>query len=141
MNRQVKADITQLILCSGTGCVSNRSFRVKEVLEKEMAKHGLQDKVVVQMGGCSGLCGVGPVMAVVPDGIFYQRLTVEEIPSLVEEHFLKGRPVERLLFSPPAEEEPVPRMMDVGFFGQQTLIVLKNRGILDPEKIDEYIAR
>jgi len=169
MNRQVKADITQLILCSGTGCVSNRSFRVKEVLEKELAKHGLQDKVVVQMGGCSGLCGVGPIMAVVPacpltspgcsgptgrwpatgtvpptaarDGIFYQRLTVEEIPFLVEEHFLKGRPVERLLFSPPAEEEPVPRMMDVGFFGQQTLIVLKNRGILDPEKIDEYIAR
>ena len=138
---EVKAYRTHLMLCAGTGCVSNKSFHVKEALEKELVKQGLEHEVAVVMTGCNGFCAVGPVMTVMPDGIFYQQLTVEDVPYLVEEHFLKGRPVERLMFTPPAEERPIPRMMDIGFFARQTLITLRNRGLIDPEKIDEYIAR
>ncbi len=129
------------MLCAGTGCVSNNSFKIKEVLEREIKKQGLQDEILVVMTGCNGFCAVGPIMVVKPDGIFYQNLTEEDIPYLVEEHFLKGRPVKKLMYFPPKEKEVIPKMMDIGFFAHQTLIALKNRGLIDPEKIDEYIAR
>ena len=132
---------THLMLCAGTGCVSNNSFKIKEALEKEIKKHGLQDEILVVMTGCNGFCAVGPIMIVKPDGIFYQYLTEEDIPYLVEEHFLKGRPVQKLMYFPPKEKEVIPKMMDIGFFAHQTLIALKNRGLIDPEKINEYIAR
>jgi NADH:ubiquinone oxidoreductase subunit F (NADH-binding)/NAD-dependent dihydropyrimidine dehydrogenase PreA subunit len=80
-------------------------------------------------------------MVVKPDEIFYQLLTEKNVPHLVEEHFLKGRPVQKLMFTPPGEKAPVPIMNDIGFFGKQMLIALRNRGMIDPEKIDEYIAR
>jgi len=132
---------THLMLCAGTGCVSNNSFKIKEALEKEIKKHSLQDEILVVMTGCNGFCAVGPVMIVKPDGIFYQNLIEEDIPYLVEEHFLKGRPVQKLMYFPPKEKEVIPKMMDIGFFAHQTLIALKNRGLIDPEKINEYIAR
>jgi len=130
-----------LMLCAGTACVSNKSFKIKEVLEEELKKQKLENEVLVVMTGCNGFCAVGPVMAVMPDGIFYQRLTEDSIPHLVEEHFLKGRPVQKLMFTPEKEEIVIPKMMDIGFFSRQTLIVLRNRGMIDPEVIDEYIAR
>ena len=130
-----------LMLCAGTGCVSNASFKIKEALEEEINNRGLQDEILVVMTGCNGFCAVGPLMVVKPDGIFYQNLTVEDIPYLVEEHFLKGRPVPKLMYVPPEEKKPIPTMSDIGFFARQTLIALRNRGLIDPEKIDEYIAR
>jgi NADH-quinone oxidoreductase subunit F len=130
-----------LMLCAGTACVSNKSFKIKVALDEELKKQGLDQEVLVVMTGCNGFCAVGPVMTVMPDGIFYQGLTNEIIPHLVEEHFLKGRPVKRLMFTPPAEKIAIPRMMDIGFFSRQTLIALRNRGLIDPEVIDEYIAR
>jgi NADH-quinone oxidoreductase subunit F len=130
-----------LMLCAGTACVSNKSFKIKEVLEAELTKYGLDKEVLVVMTGCNGFCAVGPVMVVMPDGIFYHTLTEEVIPRLVEEHMLKGRPVQELMFTPPKEEIVIPKMMDIGFFARQTLITLRNRGMIDPEKIDEYIAR
>ncbi|HEC60686.1 MAG TPA: NADH-quinone oxidoreductase subunit NuoF [bacterium] len=132
---------THLMLCAGTGCVSNGSFKIQQILEAELNKHGLQDEVLVVMTGCNGFCGVGPVMTVKPEGIFYQDLTEKNIPHLVEEHFLKGRPVETLMYYPSKEKQVIPKMMDIGFFAHQTLIALKNKGLIDPEKIDEYIAR
>jgi NADH-quinone oxidoreductase subunit F len=129
------------MLCAGTGCVSNKSLKIQESLEVELKKHNLQDEVRVVLTGCNGFCAQGPVMVVKPDDIFYQLLTEEDIPHLVEEHFLKGRPVKRLLYTPPAEELPVPKMSDIGFFSKQRLIALRNRGLIDPELIDEYIAR
>jgi len=129
------------MLCAGTGCVSNNSFKIKEALEIEIKKHSLQNEILIVMTGCNGFCAVGPIMVVKPDGIFYQNLTEEDIPYLVEEHFLKGRPVKKLMYFPPKEKEVIPKMMDIGFFAHQTLIALKNRGLIDPEKIDEYIAR
>jgi len=129
------------MLCAGTACVSNNSFKIREVLEEELKKQGLDEEVLVVMTGCNGFCALGPVMTVMPDQIFYQSLTEDDIPYLVEEHFLKGRPVEKLMFTPPAEEVVIPKIMDIGFFASQTLIALRNRGLIDPEKIDEYIAR
>jgi NADP-reducing hydrogenase subunit HndC len=132
---------THLMLCAGTGCVSNGSYRIKEALEAELTRQGLQDEVSVVMTGCNGFCAQGPVMVVQPDNVFYQLLSEGDVPELVEEHFLKGRPVTRLMYTPPEEKAPVPTMSEIGFFEKQRLIALRNRGLIDPEKIDEAIAR
>ncbi len=129
-----------LLVCAGTGCVSSGSFKIKEALEKEIKKRRLQDEVQVIATGCNGFCERGPIVMVQPDGIFYQLLKVEDVPLLVEEHLLKGRPVKKLMYVPPAEDKPVPKMRDIEFFKHQRLIVLRNRGRIDPEKIEEYIA-
>jgi NADH:ubiquinone oxidoreductase subunit F (NADH-binding)/(2Fe-2S) ferredoxin len=129
------------MLCSGTGCVSNKAFKIREALDKEMRKHDLQDEVQVVLTGCNGFCAMGPVMVVKPGEIFYRLLEEKQIPHLVEEHFLKGRPVKKFMFTPPGEKAPVPVMGDIGFFGKQMLVALRNRGMIDPEKIEEYIAR
>ncbi|MGD9380223.1 MAG: NADH-ubiquinone oxidoreductase-F iron-sulfur binding region domain-containing protein, partial [candidate division WOR-3 bacterium] len=131
---------THLLVCAGTGCVAAGSFEIKASLEKEITKRNLQNEVAVISTGCNGFCERGPIVVVQPDGVFYQRLKREDIPLLVEEHLLKGRPVRKLLYVPPAEAKPIPRMMDIGFFKHQRLIVLKNRGRIDPENIEEYIA-
>jgi NADH:ubiquinone oxidoreductase subunit F (NADH-binding)/(2Fe-2S) ferredoxin len=130
-----------LMLCAGTGCVSSGSYKIKEALEQELEKRGLSHEVAVVMTGCNGFCAQGPVMVVQPDEIFYQRLSVKDVPHLVEEHMLKGRPVERLMYTPPAEKTAIPKMSEIGFFGKQRLLALRNRGLIDPEVIDEYIAR
>jgi NADH:ubiquinone oxidoreductase subunit F (NADH-binding)/(2Fe-2S) ferredoxin/Pyruvate/2-oxoacid:ferredoxin oxidoreductase delta subunit len=129
------------MVCTGTGCVSNRSLEVRTALDKELRERGLEKEVEVIATGCNGFCGVGPIMLVQPDGIFYQKVGVKDIPLLVEEHFLKGRPYKKLLFVPGKEAEPIPKMSDIPFFGKQMLIALRNRGVIDPENIEEYIAR
>jgi len=137
----MKSNRVHLMLCTGTGCVSNKSFRIGEVLQEELQKHGLEDEVGVVLTGCNGFCAQGPVMVAKPDDTFYQLLTEEDVPQLVEEHFLKGRPVERLMFTPHGGETPAPLLGDIPFFSKQRLIALRNRGMIDPELIDEYIAR
>jgi NADH:ubiquinone oxidoreductase subunit F (NADH-binding)/(2Fe-2S) ferredoxin/Pyruvate/2-oxoacid:ferredoxin oxidoreductase delta subunit len=130
-----------LMVCTGTGCVSNGAFEIKEALERELARYDLDDEVGIVTTGCNGFCANGPIVVVQPDGIFYQKLTTDVIPHLVEEHFLKGRPVPALMYTPPHSQSPVPHMREIGFFSKQRLIALSNRGIIDPEVIDEYIAR
>jgi NADP-reducing hydrogenase subunit HndC len=120
-----------LLVCAGTGCVSNNSFKIKAALEKELEKRQLQEEIRVVATGCNGFCANGPIVVVKPDDIFY----------LVEEHFLKGRPVEKLMYKPAKEQAPIPKMSEIPFFGKQQLIALANRGLIDPENIDEYIAR
>ncbi|MCP5105867.1 MAG: NADH-quinone oxidoreductase subunit NuoF [bacterium] len=129
-----------LLVCAGTGCVACRSFEIREELEQEIIRQKLQDEVKVVTTGCQGFCEQGPIVIVQPDGIFYRQLSKKEIPNLVTEHFLKGRPVKKLMYVPSRKEPPVPKMMDIGFFKHQRLMVLKNRGRLDPENIDEYIG-
>jgi NADH:ubiquinone oxidoreductase subunit F (NADH-binding)/(2Fe-2S) ferredoxin/NAD-dependent dihydropyrimidine dehydrogenase PreA subunit len=136
----VKHYRAHLLVCAGTGCVSCGSFKIKAALEAEIKKQGLQDEVQVVATGCNGFCERGPIVLVQPDGIFYQLLALEDVPILVEEHLLKGRPVQKLMYVPPAEKQPVPKMKDIEFFKHQRLIVLRNRGRIDPEKIEEYIA-
>jgi len=131
---------THLLVCAGTGCVACGSFEIREELMKEITRRKLQEEIAVIATGCNGFCERGPIVVVQPDGIFYQRLKKEDIPFLVEEHLLKGRPVKKLMYVPPAEKIPVPKMSDIGFFKFQRLIVLRNRGRIDPENIEEYIA-
>ena len=129
-----------LLVCAGTGCVSCGSFKIKEALEKEVRKRNLQDEVLVIATGCNGFCERGPILMVQPEGVFYQQLKVEDISYLVEEHLLKGRPVKKFMYIPPKEKDPIPKMRDIEFFKHQRLIVLRNRGRIDPEKIEEYIG-
>ena len=130
-----------LMLCAGTGCVSNKSLEVKEALEREIKKQGLENEVLVVLTGCNGFCAQGPILVVQPGNIFYQMMTEKKVPRLVEEYFLKGRPVTDFMYTPPKEKAPVPKMDDIVFFNKQRLIVLRNRGLIDPEKIEEYISR
>ena len=129
------------MICTCTNCVSNGALRVKDALEAEIAKQKLENDVQIVPTGASGLCVKGPILIVQPEGIFYQLLTVKDVPHLVEEHFLKGRPVESLMYALPGEEAPIPKMRDIPFFQNQRLIALRNRGLIDPDKIEEYIAR
>lgn len=129
-----------LLVCAGTACVSNRSFAVQAALEKEIAEKGLEDEIQIVPTGCNGFCERGPIIVYQPDGIFYQQVSEEDVPLLVEEHCLKGRPVEKLMYIPGEGELPIPLLAEIDFFKHQQLIVLRNRGLIDPEKIDEYIA-
>ncbi len=129
------------MLCGGTGCHSTGSIAVKEAINNELKRRDLHEEIQVIETGCNGFCAVGPVMLVHPEGIFYQKLTLDEIPKLVEEHFLKGRPYKKLLYVEPASKETIPIMHDIPFFAHQMFWVMRNKGIIDPEVIDEYIAR
>jgi len=131
----------QLLLCTGSGCQTVGVAAFQEALEKELDRQGLYEEVKVIEAGCSGFCGVAPVMLVQPEGIFYQKLKPKDVPKLVEEHFLKGRPVKRLLYKEPASEETIPNINDIPFFSHQMYWVMRNKGAIDPEVIDEYIAR
>jgi NADH:ubiquinone oxidoreductase subunit F (NADH-binding)/(2Fe-2S) ferredoxin len=130
-----------LMVCAGTGCVSNSSLRLREVLEEEIEKQNLQEEVRVVLTGCNGFCANGPIMVVQPDGIFYQLLEEKDIPRLVESHLVRGIPVEDYMYRQEEGSGPVPKMHDIGFFSKQQLIALSNRGMVDPENIDEYIGR
>ncbi len=136
-----KAYRAQLLVCAGTGCVSNRAFEICDTLIEEIEKKGLSDEVRVIATGCQGFCAQGPIMIFQPDNIFYQMLKVKDISHLVEEHLIKGRPVEKLMYVPGKGDLPIPKLDDIAFFSKQRLLVLRNRGQIDPEKIDEYIAR
>ncbi len=138
MSKQQRAN---LLVCAGTGCVSAGSFEIKEALEEELKKRALEKEIGVVLTGCNGLCSGGPVVTVYPDEIFYQKLKPEDIPHLVEEHFLKGRPVQRLMYKMPEKRKAIPVMSDIPFFKHQVLRVLRNKGLIDPEKIEDYIAR
>ncbi|HMA52841.1 MAG TPA: NuoF family protein, partial [Acidobacteriota bacterium] len=129
-----------LLVCAGTGCVSCGAFEIRRALEDEIQKRGLEREVLVVATGCNGFCERGPILLVQPDGVFYQRLKPEDVPRLVEEHLVKGRPVEKLMYVPPQEREPIPLMKDIEFFKHQRLIVLRNRGRIDPERIEDAIA-
>jgi len=129
------------MICTCTNCISNGSLKIKDALENQILKCGLENDIQVVPTGASGLCVKGPILIVQPDGIFYQLLKEEDIPHLVEEHFLKGRPVKSLMYVPPGEVVPIPTIRDIPFFKEQRLIALRNRGMIDPEKIEEYIAR
>ncbi len=131
---------TNAMICMCTNCVSNGALQIKDGLESELTNHGLENEIQIVPTGASGLCVRGPILIVQPEGIFYQYLNAENIPHLVEEHFLKGRPVKSLMYVPPGEETPIPIIRDIPFFKSQRLIALRNRGLIDPGNLEEYIA-
>jgi len=130
-----------ILVCGGTGCQATGSSVIYPALVEEVTKRGLAGEVMVVETGCNGFCAAGPIMVIYPEGIFYQKVTAADVPEIIEEHIIKGRPVQRLMYRAPSSEMPIPHIKDIPFFGKQMLIALKNRGLIDAEKIDEYIAR
>ena len=131
---------SHVLVCTGTGCNSSGAGAIKEELLDQLAEEGLTDEIKVIETGCHGFCEKGPIMVVYPEGVFYCELQPEDIEEIVQEHFLKGRTVERLLFTEPVTEEQIPSYQDIAFYKKQHRIVLANCGKIDPENIDEYIA-
>jgi NADH-quinone oxidoreductase subunit F len=130
-----------LLICGGTGCQASGSSAVKKALMEELFRKKLTDEIKVVETGCNGFCALGPIMVVYPEGVIYISLTPQDMTELVEEHLIKGRIVQRLLYREPTTDQIIPNMQDIPFFAHQELRVLKNRGLIDPEKIEEYIAR
>ena len=134
---------SHVLICAGTGCTSSGSVAVSDALEKELAAKGLTDEIKIVKTGCFGLCALGPVMIIYPEGTFYSRVTAADIPEIVEEHLLKGRLVERLVYNETdhelAEGETV-ALADTRFYKKQKRVALRNCGVIDPENIDEYIG-
>jgi NADH-quinone oxidoreductase subunit F/NAD(P)H dehydrogenase (quinone)/NADP-reducing hydrogenase subunit HndC len=130
-----------LLICGGTGCHAAGTAEVKSALLDAIAREGLGERVAVVETGCNGFCALGPVMVVYPEGIFYVSLETQDVEEIVAEHLKNGQPVERLFFKDPASKKRVPLMKDIPFFAHQKLVALKNRGLLDAESLDEYLAR
>ncbi len=134
---------SHVLICGGTGCTSSGSPAIHKLMEQEIAKKGLADEIKVVQTGCFGLCALGPIMIVYPEGTFYSRVTEQDVPEIVEEHLLKGRPVDRLIYREPAagmEKHEVTSLADTGFYKTQLRVALRNCGVINPEMIDEYIA-
>ena len=133
---------SQVLICGGTGCTSSQSMKIIEAMEKEIKAAGLENEVNVVKTGCFGLCALGPIMIVYPEGCFYSRITVEDVKEIVEEHLVKGRIVKRLLFDETVTDtEEVKSLNETAFYKKQKRVALRNCGVIDPENIDEYIAR
>jgi len=132
--------LRHLLVCVGSGCVENGSLKVKDRLEEEIEKKGLGGEVRVIGTGCLGPCAVGPVAVVYPEGVFYQNLKPEDAEVIVAEHLLKGRVVERLVSKEPRTGRAVAELGKIAYFAKQEKIVLRNCGIIDPDKIEDYIA-
>ncbi len=129
------------MLCGGTGCHASGSHALVSILVQEVEKRGLSGEIKVVETGCNGFCAMGPVMTILPDHTFYQKLTAADIPEVVENHFVRGEPVERLLYQDPVTGKIIRRLDEIPFFALQVSHVLRNKGLIDPENIDEYIWR
>ncbi len=131
---------SHVLVCGGTGCTSSHSNEIIEKLESELAARGLQDEIKVIKTGCFGLCALGPIMIVYPEGCFYSEVTVDDVSEIVEEHLLKGRMVTRLLYDETVQADEIKSLEQTKFYAKQKRITLRNCGVIDPENIDEYIA-
>lgn len=131
---------SHVLVCGGTGCTSSNSPAIIKGLESEIAKKGLESEIKVIQTGCFGLCALGPIMIVYPEGCFYSNVKIEDIPEIVEEHLLKGRIVKRLLYKETVAEDEIKSLNETDFYKKQLRIALRNCGVINPEDINEYIA-
>ena len=131
-----------VLCCGGTGCTSSGSLKIQEAFAREIEKQGLAEEVKVVQTGCFGLCALGPVVILYPDGTFYSRVEEKDVAEIVSEHLLKGRPVERLVYNEASEgsEETHASLNDTTFYKSQYRLALRNCGVINPENIEEYIA-
>ena len=129
-----------VLVCGGTGCTSSGSVKLIDEFEKHLKENGLEKEVKVIKTGCFGLCALGPVVVVYPEGAFYSMVKVEDVEEIVKEHLLKGRIVKRLLYEETVENEEVKSLNEVDFYKKQMRIALRNCGVIDPENIEEYIG-
>ncbi len=131
---------SQVLICGGTGCTSSGSMKIADKLEEEIKKNGLAEEVKVVRTGCFGLCALGPIMIVYPEGTFYSMVKIDDIPEIVEEHLLKGRVVTRLVYDETKAENEIKSLNETNFYKKQMRVALRNCGVINPENIEEYIA-
>lgn len=129
-----------VLVCAGTGCTSSGSTKILAHLEKELESHGLTEEIKVVKTGCFGLCALGPIMVVYPEGAFYSHITPEDVTEIVEEHLLKGRVVKHLLYGETVAGDKIKSLNETKFYKKQHRIALRNCGVINPENIEEYIA-
>lgn len=137
---------SHVLVCGGTGCTSSGSVAIREKLTEELKVMGLEEEIKVVQTGCFGLCALGPIMIIYPEGTFYSKVTTDDIHEIVEEHLLKGRIVERLVYNDTGDkkgedEAEAAALSETVFYKKQKRIALRNCGVINPENIDEYIAR
>ncbi len=132
---------SQVLICGGTVCTSSGSVKIAKRLQEEIDKNGLTDEVMVVRTGCFGLCALGPIMIVYPEGTFYSMVKEEDIAEIVSEHLLKGRIVTRLVYDETVAENEIKSLKETDFYKKQHRIALRNCGVINPECIDEYIGR
>ncbi len=132
---------SHVLVCGGTGCIAGGSALVQARMKEELAKKGLDKEVLVVQTGCHGMCELGPILVVYPEGTFYTRVQPEDAAEIVEEHLYKGRVVERLLYRPSEKLESVKHYNELPFYAKQNRIALRNCGYINPDNIEEYIAR
>lgn len=131
-----------VLVCGGTGCTSSNSMKIIDKLNEEIKKHGLDNQVNVIKTGCFGLCALGPIMIVYPEGCFYSRITPENIPEIVESHLKNGKIVTSFLYDETVlDDGEIASLKDTSFYKKQNRVALRNCGMINPENINEYIAR
>ncbi|MBQ7096740.1 MAG: NADH-quinone oxidoreductase subunit NuoF [Clostridia bacterium] len=129
-----------ILCCGGTGCTSSGCDAIIKEMEAQLAAHDLEKEFKVIKTGCFGLCALGPIMIVYPEGAFYSRVTPEDVKEIVEEHLVKGRVVKRLLYAETVEEDNIKSLNEVDFYKKQMRVALRNCGVINPEDIEEYIG-
>lgn len=137
VNNKEKVDI---LICGGTGCKASQSDKILANLNAAIEAHGLKDRVKVSITGCFGFCEKGPIVKVSPDNVFYVKVTPEDAELIIEEHIVKGNVIDRLLYEEPTLKEKVKRQDEMSFYKKQHRIALRNCGLINPERIEEYIA-
>lgn len=130
---------TRILVCESTACLSSKSHEIREALEKSVAKLGLRDTVEVGFTGCHGFCQIGPIVAVEPDGILYCRVKPSDAGDIAASLAPGGRPVDRLFYRHPVTKEVVPRYEDIVFYKKQRRVILRNCGLINPERIEDYV--
>jgi len=136
---------SHVLICGGTGCTSSHSQEVIEKLAEQLKEKGLEEEIKIVRTGCFGLCALGPVMIIYPEGTFYSCVTPEDVPEIVDEHLIKGRIVQRLVYNDTGDKKEIDKSVPVslsqtGFYKKQHRVALRNCGVINPESIDEYIA-
>ncbi len=136
---------SHVLICGGTGCTSSGSAKLQELFAQHLEANGIADEVKIVQTGCFGLCALGPVVIIYPEGTFYSRVEPDDVEEIVKEHLLKGRLVERLVYNDIGGGEVAPEgvnvsLNDTGFYKKQVRVALRNCGVINPENIDEYIG-
>ena len=139
---EAKSDYKYTVLvCGGTGCTSSHSPEIVDKINAEIKANGIENDVQVIMTGCFGLCALGPIMIVYPEGCFYSMVKIDNIPRIIKEHLVEGNPVKELLYQETvAEDGTIKSLNESGFYKKQIRVALRNCGVINPEDIDEYIA-
>jgi NADH:ubiquinone oxidoreductase subunit F (NADH-binding)/(2Fe-2S) ferredoxin len=131
----------QILICGGTGCKASESDEIRKKFKDLITEYGLEDELQVVTTGCFGFCEKGPIVKIMPDKTFYVHVSPGDVDEIIREHIVKGRQVERLLYKDPVTQKPVSDANKMDFYKKQIRIALRNCGFIDPENIEEYIAR